>query len=167
MPDKAHLETARIVLALDTAIAAFRAGESSGVRALDSASRLLDDLVDDAVSKHAGRADGHRHVPRRPDRVELAILTALADTYGAEMLTNASLGYALRLRPAWWRHVRAARAVGRVGIGCATFRNAHGRPGRVHADLARVYRRLSSRGKRGDRRLHATATRAADSEKRW
>ena len=44
MPDKAHLETARIVLALDTAIVAFRAGESSDVRALDSASRLLDDL---------------------------------------------------------------------------------------------------------------------------
>jgi hypothetical protein len=97
MPDKAHLETARIVLALDTAIAAFRAGESSGVRALDSASRLLDDLADDAASEHAGRADGQRRVPRRPDRVELAILTALADTYGAEMLTNTSLGYALRL----------------------------------------------------------------------
>jgi hypothetical protein len=29
--------------------------------------------------------------------VELAILTALADTYGSELLTNASLGYALRL----------------------------------------------------------------------
>jgi hypothetical protein len=97
MPDKAHLETARIVLALDTAIAAFRAGESSGVRALDSASRLLDDLADDAASEHAGRADGQRRVPRRPDRVELAILTALADTYGAEMLTNTSLGYALCL----------------------------------------------------------------------
>jgi len=96
MPNKAHLETARIVLALDTAIAAFRAGESSGVRALDSASRLLDDLADDAASEHAGRADGQRRVPRRPDRVELAILTALADTYGADMLTNTSLGYALR-----------------------------------------------------------------------
>lgn len=85
------------MLALDTAIAAFRAGESSGVRALDSASRLLDDLADDATSEHAGRADGHRRVPPRPDRLELAILTALADTYGAEMLTNTSLGYALRL----------------------------------------------------------------------
>ena len=97
MPDKAHLETARIVLALDTAIVAFRAGESSDVRALDSASRLLDDLADDAASEHAGRADGQPRVPRRPDSVELEILTALADTYGAEMLTNTSLGYALRL----------------------------------------------------------------------
>jgi hypothetical protein len=97
MLDKAHQETARIVLALDTAIAAFRAGEFTGLRALDSASRLMDDLADDAVSEHAARADGHRRVPRRPDRVELAILTALADTYGAEMLTNASLGYGLRL----------------------------------------------------------------------
>jgi hypothetical protein len=97
MPDKAHQETARIVLALDTAIAASRAGESSGVRALDSTSRLPDDLADDAASERKERADGHRRVPPRPDRAELAILTALADTYGAEMLTNTSLGYALRL----------------------------------------------------------------------
>jgi hypothetical protein len=97
MPDKAHLETARIALALDTAISAFRAGESSGVHALDSASRLLDDLADDAASDHASCAEGQRRVPPRPDRVELAILTGLADTYGAEMLTNTSLGYALRL----------------------------------------------------------------------
>ena len=97
MPDKAHQEIARIVLALDTAIAAFRVGESSGIRALDSASRLADDLADDAMSEHSGHAYGYRRVPRRPDCVELAILTALADTYGSEMLTNASLGYALRL----------------------------------------------------------------------
>jgi hypothetical protein len=96
MPDKAHQETARIVLALDTAIASFRAGKSTGIHALDSASRLLDDLEDDATLEPAGRADGHRGVPRRPDRAELAILTALADTYGAEMLTNTSLGYVLR-----------------------------------------------------------------------
>jgi hypothetical protein len=38
-----------------------------------------------------------RVLPARPDRVELAILTTLADTYGAELLSNASLGYALRL----------------------------------------------------------------------
>ncbi|MEA3088820.1 MAG: hypothetical protein QOJ04_162 [Caballeronia sp.] len=35
-------------------------------------------------------------MPNRPDRVELAVLTALADTHGAELPTNASLGYALR-----------------------------------------------------------------------
>src|SRR5471032_2220066 len=90
-------ETARIVLRLDDAISAFRAGEATGIPALDSASRLIGDLADDGASEHAARANGRRKVPRRPDRVELAILTALADTYGSEMLTNASLGYALRL----------------------------------------------------------------------
>jgi hypothetical protein len=95
MPDKAHLETARIVLALDTAIVAFRAGQSSGVRALGSTSGLLHNLPDDAASEHAGRADGPRRVPPRPYRP--AILTALPDTYCAEMLINTSLGYALRL----------------------------------------------------------------------
>ena len=85
--------TARIVLRLDDAISAFRAGEATGIPALDSASRLIGDLADDVTA----RAHGHRNVPRRPDRVELAILTALADTYGSELLTNASLGYALRL----------------------------------------------------------------------
>lgn len=90
-------ETARIVLRLDHALSAFRAGEATGIHALDSASRLMGDLADDAVSERATRAHGRRRVPRRPDRVELAILTALADTYGSEMLTNASLGYALRL----------------------------------------------------------------------
>ena len=29
--------------------------------------------------------------------MELAVLTVLADTYGAEMLSNSSLGYVLRL----------------------------------------------------------------------
>jgi hypothetical protein len=92
-----NAETARIVLRLDDALSAFRAGEAAGIPALDSASRLIGDLADDGVSEHAARANGHRKVPRRPDRVELAILTALADTYGSEMLSNASLGYALRL----------------------------------------------------------------------
>src|SRR5471032_2462034 len=90
-------ETARIVLRLDDAISAFRAGEATGIHALDSASRLIGDLADDGASEHAARANGHRNIPRRHDRVELAILTALADTYGSELLTNASLGYALRL----------------------------------------------------------------------
>lgn len=93
MPNKANQETARIVLQLDDAISAFRSGEATGLRALDSASQMMGDLADDAIA----RASGPRRVPGRPDRVELAILTALADTYGAELLTNASLGYALRL----------------------------------------------------------------------
>jgi hypothetical protein len=89
--------TARIVLRLDDAISAFRAGEATGLRALDSASRLTGDQAGDLADDVTARANGYRKVPRRPDRVELAILTALADTYGSELLTNASLGYALRL----------------------------------------------------------------------
>jgi len=99
-PDKdAPLDpvTACIVLRLDDAISAFRAGEGTGLHALDSASRLTGELTDDASTSAAARRGERPRVPRRPDRVELAILTALADTYGNEMLTNASLGYALRL----------------------------------------------------------------------
>jgi hypothetical protein len=89
-------ETARIVLHLDDAISAFRAREATGIPALDSASRQIGDLADDAITGNATRRGERRRIPRRPDRVELAILTALADTYGSEMLSNASLGYALR-----------------------------------------------------------------------
>ncbi len=99
-PDKdAPLDpvTARIVLRLDDAISAFRAGEGTGLHALDSASRLMGELMDDEITSAAARRGERPRVPRRPDRVELAILTALADTYGNEILTNASLGYALRL----------------------------------------------------------------------
>ncbi|AME27343.1 hypothetical protein [Burkholderia sp. PAMC 26561] len=97
-PDKdAPLDpvTARIVLRLDDAISAFRAGD--GPAALNSASRLMGELMDDEITSAAARRGERPRVPRRPDRVELAILTALADTYGNEILTNASLGYALRL----------------------------------------------------------------------
>jgi len=75
-------ETARIVLRLDDAISAFRAGEATGIPALDSASRLIGGMADDGVSQNAAHANGRRKVPRRPDRVDLAILTPLADTYG-------------------------------------------------------------------------------------
>jgi hypothetical protein len=90
-------ETARIVLRLDDAISAFRAGEPTGLHALDSASRLIGELTDDANTSAAALRGERLRVPQRPDRVELAILTALADTYGSEILTNASLGYTLRL----------------------------------------------------------------------
>src|SRR5471032_633461 len=90
-------ETARIVLRLDDAISAFRAGEATGIRALYSASRLIGDLAVDAITSNATHRGERRRIPRRPDRVELAILTALADTYGSEIMTNSSLGYALRL----------------------------------------------------------------------
>jgi hypothetical protein len=89
--------TARIVLRLDEAISAFRAGEGTGLRALDSARGLMTPLTDEEVMSEAERRAGLEPTVRRPDRVELAILTALADTYGNEILTNASLGYALRL----------------------------------------------------------------------
>jgi hypothetical protein len=97
MPDKPNQATARIVWQLDDAISAFRAGEPTGLHALDSASRLMGDLADDAVAQNVSGRVGRRRVPRRPDKAELAILTALADTYGRELLTNPSLGYALRL----------------------------------------------------------------------
>jgi hypothetical protein len=100
MPDpseRADQATARLVLVLDTAITTFRAGKSTGIPALDSASRLIGDMADDATTSNATRRGQRRRIPRRPDRVELEILTALADTYGSEMLSNAPLGYALRL----------------------------------------------------------------------
>jgi hypothetical protein len=99
-PDQASQETARLVLQMDAAISAFRAGQSSGIHALDAASQIVNDASNDNPMDERVRPTGRdvdRHVPRRPDRVELAVLTALADTYGAEMLTNSSLGYVLRL----------------------------------------------------------------------
>ncbi|WP_438397391.1 hypothetical protein [Caballeronia sp. DA-9] len=89
--------TARIVLRLDSAISAFRAGQETGLQALDSARGLMTPLTDEEVMSEAERRAGLEPIVRRPDRVELAILTALADTYGNKILTNASLGYALRL----------------------------------------------------------------------
>jgi hypothetical protein len=99
-PDQASQETARLVLQMDAAISAFRAGQSSGIHALDAASQIVNDASNDNAMDERVRPtprDVDRHVPRRPDRAELAVLTALADTYGAEMLTNSSLGYVLRL----------------------------------------------------------------------
>jgi len=99
-PDQASQETARLVLQMDAAISAFRAGRSSGIHALDAASQIVNDASNDNPMDERvrpTRRDVDRHVPRRPDRVELAVLTALADTYGSEMMTNSSLGYVLRL----------------------------------------------------------------------
>ena len=105
-PDQASQETARLVLQMDAAISAFRAGQRSGVPALDAASRSAGRPANDFVTlvspssgkmTTSGTRPTERGVPRRPNQVELAVLTALADTYGAEMLTNSSLGYVLRL----------------------------------------------------------------------
>jgi hypothetical protein len=97
-PDQASQETARLVLRMDAAISAFRAGLRSGVQALDAASPIVTRVSPSSGSMPvSGTRPAERRVPRRPNKVELAILTALADTYGAEMLTNSSLGYVLRL----------------------------------------------------------------------
>ncbi|CAN7739042.1 hypothetical protein [Caballeronia sp. 15715] len=98
-PDQASQETARLVLRMDAAISAFRAGLKSGVQALDAASPIDSQLSSSSSGNMpaSGSGLGERRVPRRPNKVELAILTALADTYGAEMLTNSSLGYVLRV----------------------------------------------------------------------
>jgi hypothetical protein len=92
-------DTARLVLLLDQAITAFRAGEGTGVHALDLASRLMGEreLADDPIWRDTTQRSVRGPIPRRPDRVELAVLSALAGTYGADLLTNAALGYALRL----------------------------------------------------------------------
>jgi hypothetical protein len=101
-PDQASQETARLVLQMDAAISAFRAGQRSGVQGLDSASHSAGSFVTLVLPSNgnmppSGTRPTERGVPRRPNQVELAVLTALADTYGAEMLTNSSLGYVLRL----------------------------------------------------------------------
>lgn len=95
-PDQASQENARLVLQMDAAISACRAGRSSGVQALDAANHSVIGAPNDPVP---GGMPGtyarpvERRVPRRPDKAELAVLTVLADTYGSEMLTNSSLGY--------------------------------------------------------------------------
>jgi hypothetical protein len=91
-PGQASQEIDRLVLQMDAAISAFRAGQSSGVQALDVASQIVRD-----GSNNITTAGGVGLTPRRPDRGELAVLTVLADTYGSEMMTNSSLGYVLRL----------------------------------------------------------------------
>jgi len=97
-PNHACQETARLVLRMDAAISAFRAGLRSGVQALDAASQIVTRVSPSSGSLPvSGTRPAERRVPRRPNKVELAILAALADTYGAEMLTNSSLGYVLRL----------------------------------------------------------------------
>ncbi|MEA3089071.1 MAG: hypothetical protein QOJ04_413 [Caballeronia sp.] len=97
-PDQASQETARLVLRMDAAISAFRAGLRSGVQALDAASPIVSRASSSSGSMPvSGMGLAERRVPGRPNKVELAILTALAETYGAEMLTNSSLGYVLRV----------------------------------------------------------------------
>jgi hypothetical protein len=77
-------KTVRITLKLDLAITAYRQGQRSGVHALDNKSRLW-----------YARTDQRVRAAVRPNCVELAILTALANTYGTELIKSESLGYVL------------------------------------------------------------------------
>jgi hypothetical protein len=90
-PDQTSQETARLVLRMDAAISAFRAGQLSGVQALNTSSQIVSGAPNEPViggmpGTYTFRVE--RRVRRRPNKAELAVLTALADTYGAEMLTN-------------------------------------------------------------------------------
>lgn len=83
---------ARLVITLDAAITACRAGGSVGIASMQSIDQLLDD-----IGAFLARCDERRPtVPTRPDAIELAILMALAHIYGDKMLTRLSLGIALR-----------------------------------------------------------------------
>ncbi|WP_454875107.1 hypothetical protein [Paraburkholderia xenovorans] len=93
MSSPAERETAGLVGALAAAIAAYRTGAPTGIHALDGVGRPTVGPADQVRA----RARWRSRVPAQPDATERAILAALADTYGAELLTHASLGYALRL----------------------------------------------------------------------
>jgi hypothetical protein len=86
-------DTARLVLQLDHAITASRAGQGTGVHAFDAARRFMIGSMPEVLPGTAL----YRVLPARADRVELAILTALAQRYGAALLTDSTLGSALRL----------------------------------------------------------------------
>jgi len=88
MPAFTRRLVAFLVLELDQAISAYRTGRPWGLPAL-SITRL-------DGNDHAAIARGRR-LPSKPDGVELAVLTALADVYGPGLLTSVPLGCALRL----------------------------------------------------------------------
>jgi hypothetical protein len=69
----------------------------SGVRAIDVASDVASRLMRGSTRDGSAHPALYRALPARADRVELAILTALAERYGCALLTHASLGYALRM----------------------------------------------------------------------
>jgi hypothetical protein len=102
----ANDDTQLLACALAVAVTVCRAGRTSGVAALDTPRVLSIDLDEFALMA----AQGARPVPDCLDQVERAILMTLADIYGAEMLTSASLGYALRLL-AWHGGVRLMQRV--------------------------------------------------------
>jgi hypothetical protein len=101
-------------------------------------------------------------VPRRPDRVELAILTALADTYGNEILTNVSLGYALRLVARHGGVALVQRVLwGRVRVRCATGHDARRDTRSVHPDHTGLQRRSDGGRERCTRRVSGKSATAA------
>ena len=88
MPAFTRRLIALLVLELDQAISAYRTGRHCGLPAL--AITRLDGNVQTAVARG-------RRLPSKPDGVELAVLTALADVYGPALFTSVPLGRALRL----------------------------------------------------------------------
>lgn len=87
MPNLTNKNTDALVLLLDSAVTAYRAGRYSGFMALDM-------LRSDSDPKALRR---RRALPAKPDVVEIAVLTALAEVYGDAILTNAGLTFAIRL----------------------------------------------------------------------
>ncbi|WP_438391981.1 hypothetical protein [Caballeronia sp. DA-9] len=108
---------------------------------------------DDAV-----HASGHRTVPRRPDKVELAVLTALADTYGSEILHNASLGYSLRVFARYGGVAFVQRVLWGESASDVQLATTLG----VHAGHARLQRRPYGRSERHPRRVQAAAAGRTD-----
>jgi len=158
--DVANRETVRLVLQLNDAICAFRAGEASGVPALDSASGPMIELTDEEVLSEAAHRTAHRHILQRPDRVELAILTALADTYGAQILTHAALGYALRLVAQYGGVVFAQRIVWGSRPLTGNWGDVDPGPGGLRAHRARIPCCLPCRSQSGDCRESFTVAAA-------
>ena len=68
-PDQASQETARLVLRMDAAISAFRAGLRSGVQALDAASPIVTRVLPSSSMPVSGTRPTERRVPRRPNKV--------------------------------------------------------------------------------------------------
>ncbi len=83
---------ARLVLKLDAAVTECRAGRSSKIQSLQSSAQFLGDIAA-FLDREAGKRPP---LPARPDLLEMAVLTILAQVYGEAMLTQPVLGRVLR-----------------------------------------------------------------------
>jgi len=85
--------TSPLVRSLEAGVTAVRAGRNSSIPSLGSDSQLRRDM-----EVYLDRRDGR--LPSLPDRLnvlDLAVLIALAATYGDSMLSDADLGDVLRI----------------------------------------------------------------------